>query len=223
MLRWHLFPDQQESGSRAGRLHRSDFRLCQRRSRGHAHCRLRWDGHRPDESEKRPHVHLCLKLPSNCLCWRKNVVLKDNGAVMVDRINDIRIIGIITVTCLLGISMAGMAWESKVRWMRWFRNDASSVKSKWPLQSHFCCHIWKKFWLTGSSAWTFVFRRLRFCSSCSSWFHLPVTLLEPSCLLQRRNKPKVSSATEVTSSSTSVSESLNSATHLFSSTWRFTV
>lgn len=33
---------------------------------------------------------------------------------MVDRINDIRIIGIITVTCLLGISMAGMSWESKV-------------------------------------------------------------------------------------------------------------
>lgn len=33
---------------------------------------------------------------------------------MVDRTNDIRIIGIITVTCLLGISMAGMAWESKV-------------------------------------------------------------------------------------------------------------
>lgn len=33
---------------------------------------------------------------------------------MVDRTNDIRIIGVITVTCLLGISMAGMAWESKV-------------------------------------------------------------------------------------------------------------
>uniref|UniRef100_A0A7N8YNA5 Solute carrier family 12 member 3 n=1 Tax=Mastacembelus armatus TaxID=205130 RepID=A0A7N8YNA5_9TELE len=35
--------------------------------------------------------------------------------VMVDRTNDIRIIGIITVTCLLGISMAGMAWESKAQ------------------------------------------------------------------------------------------------------------
>uniref|UniRef100_A0A4W6EMX6 Solute carrier family 12 member 3 n=1 Tax=Lates calcarifer TaxID=8187 RepID=A0A4W6EMX6_LATCA len=39
----------------------------------------------------------------------------ENGAVMVDRTNDIRIIGIITVTCLLGISMAGMAWESKAQ------------------------------------------------------------------------------------------------------------
>uniref|UniRef100_A0A3P9IFR8 Solute carrier family 12 member 3 n=1 Tax=Oryzias latipes TaxID=8090 RepID=A0A3P9IFR8_ORYLA len=42
-------------------------------------------------------------------------LMRDNGAVMVDRINDIRIIGIITVTCLLGISMAGMAWESKAQ------------------------------------------------------------------------------------------------------------
>uniref|UniRef100_A0A8C2WP14 Solute carrier family 12 member 3 n=1 Tax=Cyclopterus lumpus TaxID=8103 RepID=A0A8C2WP14_CYCLU len=40
-------------------------------------------------------------------------LMYENGAVMVDRINDIRIIGIITVTCLLGISLAGMAWESK--------------------------------------------------------------------------------------------------------------
>lgn len=39
---------------------------------------------------------------------------QENGVAMVDRTNDIRIIGIITVTCLLGISMAGMAWESKV-------------------------------------------------------------------------------------------------------------
>uniref|UniRef100_A0A4W6ESE2 Solute carrier family 12 member 3 n=1 Tax=Lates calcarifer TaxID=8187 RepID=A0A4W6ESE2_LATCA len=41
-------------------------------------------------------------------------LMRENGAVMVDRTNDIRIIGIITVTCLLGISMAGMAWESKI-------------------------------------------------------------------------------------------------------------
>uniref|UniRef100_A0AAQ4S022 Solute carrier family 12 member 3 n=1 Tax=Gasterosteus aculeatus aculeatus TaxID=481459 RepID=A0AAQ4S022_GASAC len=41
-------------------------------------------------------------------------LMYEHGAVMVDRINDIRIIGIITVTCLLGISLAGMSWESKV-------------------------------------------------------------------------------------------------------------
>lgn len=33
---------------------------------------------------------------------------------MVDPLNDIRIIGVITVTCLLAISLAGMEWESKV-------------------------------------------------------------------------------------------------------------
>ncbi|KAM9808091.1 solute carrier family 12 member 3 [Neosynchiropus ocellatus] len=42
-------------------------------------------------------------------------LMSENGAVMVDRINDIRIIGIITVTFLLGISTAGMAWESKAQ------------------------------------------------------------------------------------------------------------
>nr|XP_019962207.1 PREDICTED: solute carrier family 12 member 3 [Paralichthys olivaceus] len=47
-------------------------------------------------------------------------LMRENGAVMVDRINDIRIIGIITVTCLLGISMAGMSWESKAQVLFFF-------------------------------------------------------------------------------------------------------
>ncbi|KAM9753418.1 LOW QUALITY PROTEIN: solute carrier family 12 member 3 [Menidia menidia] len=42
-------------------------------------------------------------------------LMREHGAAMVDRTNDIRIIGIITVTCLLAISMAGMAWESKAQ------------------------------------------------------------------------------------------------------------
>ncbi|XP_029993122.1 solute carrier family 12 member 3 [Sphaeramia orbicularis] len=42
-------------------------------------------------------------------------LMREHGASMVDRTNDIRIIGVITVTCLLGISMAGMAWESKAQ------------------------------------------------------------------------------------------------------------
>lgn len=33
---------------------------------------------------------------------------------MVDLINDVRIVGVITVTVLLLISLAGMEWESKV-------------------------------------------------------------------------------------------------------------
>lgn len=34
---------------------------------------------------------------------------------MVDEVNDIRIIGCITVVLLLAISVAGMEWEAKVR------------------------------------------------------------------------------------------------------------
>lgn len=33
---------------------------------------------------------------------------------MVDELNDIRIVGCITVVLLLGISVAGMEWEAKV-------------------------------------------------------------------------------------------------------------
>ncbi|XP_054474326.1 solute carrier family 12 member 1 [Anoplopoma fimbria] len=42
-------------------------------------------------------------------------LLKDNAALMVDEINDIRIIGCITVVLLLGISLAGMEWEAKAQ------------------------------------------------------------------------------------------------------------
>lgn len=35
-------------------------------------------------------------------------------AIMTDEMNDIRIIGTITVIVLLGISVAGMEWEAKV-------------------------------------------------------------------------------------------------------------
>uniref|UniRef100_A0A8K9WQ11 Solute carrier family 12 member 3 n=1 Tax=Oncorhynchus mykiss TaxID=8022 RepID=A0A8K9WQ11_ONCMY len=41
--------------------------------------------------------------------------LMQSGASIVDPINDIRIIGVITVTCLLAISLAGMEWEAKAQ------------------------------------------------------------------------------------------------------------
>ncbi|OWK62098.1 Solute carrier family 12 member 1 [Lonchura striata] len=41
-------------------------------------------------------------------------LLKESDTLMVDESNDIRIIGTITVVCLLGISVAGMEWEAKV-------------------------------------------------------------------------------------------------------------
>ncbi|XP_076849756.1 solute carrier family 12 member 1 [Brachyhypopomus gauderio] len=42
-------------------------------------------------------------------------LLKANNAIMVDEMNDIRIIGCITVVLLLGISVAGMEWEAKAQ------------------------------------------------------------------------------------------------------------
>uniref|UniRef100_A0A667WY40 Solute carrier family 12 member 3 n=1 Tax=Myripristis murdjan TaxID=586833 RepID=A0A667WY40_9TELE len=42
-------------------------------------------------------------------------LMHENGAAIVDPINDIRIISVITVTCLLAISLAGMEWESKAQ------------------------------------------------------------------------------------------------------------
>lgn len=41
-------------------------------------------------------------------------ITQSYNAVIVDEINDVRIIGTITVSCLLLISLAGMEWESKV-------------------------------------------------------------------------------------------------------------
>lgn len=46
-----------------------------------------------------------------CLLYRT----QDHAALMVDELNDIRIVGCITVVLLLAISVAGMEWEAKVR------------------------------------------------------------------------------------------------------------
>ncbi|XP_056393273.1 solute carrier family 12 member 2 isoform X2 [Hyla sarda] len=42
-------------------------------------------------------------------------LLQENNAIMVDELNDIRIIGAITIVLLLGISVAGMEWEAKAQ------------------------------------------------------------------------------------------------------------
>ncbi|XP_073685705.1 solute carrier family 12 member 2 isoform X2 [Garra rufa] len=42
-------------------------------------------------------------------------LLVDSGALMLDPINDVRIVGTITVILLLGISVAGMEWEAKAQ------------------------------------------------------------------------------------------------------------
>ncbi|XP_047437168.1 solute carrier family 12 member 1 [Mugil cephalus] len=42
-------------------------------------------------------------------------LLMEHDLLMVDQINDIRIVGVITVVLLLGISVAGMEWEAKAQ------------------------------------------------------------------------------------------------------------
>ncbi|XP_016114420.1 solute carrier family 12 member 2-like isoform X2 [Sinocyclocheilus grahami] len=42
-------------------------------------------------------------------------LLINSGALMLDEINDVRIIGTITVILLLGVSVAGMEWEAKAQ------------------------------------------------------------------------------------------------------------
>lgn len=42
------------------------------------------------------------------------LVCQSVDALITDEINDIRIVGTLTIILLLGISMAGMEWEAKV-------------------------------------------------------------------------------------------------------------
>ncbi|XP_042563262.1 solute carrier family 12 member 3-like [Clupea harengus] len=42
-------------------------------------------------------------------------LLKEYDVIMVDEVNDVRIVGVITVTLLLLISLAGMEWEAKTQ------------------------------------------------------------------------------------------------------------
>ncbi|MGH0118618.1 UNVERIFIED_CONTAM: hypothetical protein FKN15_047598 [Acipenser sinensis] len=45
----------------------------------------------------------------------RDLIIEYSGGPIVDPINDIRIIGVITVVVLLGVCMAGMEWESKAQ------------------------------------------------------------------------------------------------------------
>ncbi|XP_069014972.1 solute carrier family 12 member 3-like [Embiotoca jacksoni] len=47
-------------------------------------------------------------------------LMQEFGVVMVDSTNDVRIVGVITVTMLLLISLAGMEWESKTQFLFFF-------------------------------------------------------------------------------------------------------
>lgn len=60
-----------------------------------------------------------------CVCEQYGCYMQEFEVTMVDPINDVRIIGVITVTVLLLISLAGMEWESKVSsWMLMLSHSA---------------------------------------------------------------------------------------------------
>ena len=42
-------------------------------------------------------------------------ILQDNGSLMVDESNDIRIVGLITIVILLGITMIGLEWVVRAK------------------------------------------------------------------------------------------------------------
>uniref|UniRef100_A0A8C3T0C5 Solute carrier family 12 member 3 n=1 Tax=Chelydra serpentina TaxID=8475 RepID=A0A8C3T0C5_CHESE len=52
---------------------------------------------------------------NSSLYFNLGKIHSENGALMLDETNDIRIIGAITVLVLLGISVAGMEWEAKAQ------------------------------------------------------------------------------------------------------------
>lgn len=56
---------------------------------------------------------------------------QDVDALMTDELNDIRIVGTLTVILLLGISVAGMEWEAKVE--QWKEKEKKST-----LDLHYC-------------------------------------------------------------------------------------
>lgn len=98
---------------------------------------------------------------------------------MVDALNDIRIVGCITVVLLLAISVAGMEWEAKVRQRFWCCTLASVVENQSTV-------FLKQFVLSYSN-------RHRSCSSSSCWWPLWTSLQDCSFIPLRIRNPKVSS------------------------------
>ena len=39
---------------------------------------------------------------------------QENDCLMVDHVNDVRIIGLLTICLLLGVALVGMEWEARV-------------------------------------------------------------------------------------------------------------
>lgn len=136
LSRWGVLSYLQEPGARVWRLHRSHLRLRQCRGSRHVCCGLRRDGRRDAQREENSAsnlLHLFLTVHDSADLYIQSVVsaylalilglfllallgccLQDVDALMTDELNDIRIVGTLTIILLLGISVAGMEWEAKV-------------------------------------------------------------------------------------------------------------
>lgn len=108
----------QESGAGVRRLHWPHLCLRQRRGCGHVRGGLRRDRGGDAQREETVWLNSRVRLSRRvdlvsavCPRWPG---LQDVDALMTDELNDIRIVGTLTIILLLGISVAGMEWEAKV-------------------------------------------------------------------------------------------------------------
>lgn len=61
---------------------------------------------------------------------------QDHGRLMIDEINDVRVIGFITIIVLLAIALIGMEWEARVSWRYYHSCFQWLIKS-----AKICLHI----------------------------------------------------------------------------------
>jgi len=58
-------------------------------------------------------TRFCMFVHDRCvLCL--HFCLQEYDCLMVDEINDVRIIGVITAVVMMAVALAGLSWESKV-------------------------------------------------------------------------------------------------------------
>lgn len=113
-LRRSLLLDISQFGTRVRRVNRAHFRLRQCSGCGHVRGGIRRDRGRTAEGVSRQD-HTVTTVTLVVYSFSPPSRTQEHSAIMVDPLNDIRIIGCITVVLLLGILVAGMEWEAKVR------------------------------------------------------------------------------------------------------------
>lgn len=138
VLRRCILLDISQFGTRVRWVHRPHFCLRQCGGCGHVCGGVCRDCGRPAEGSshlERDHNYVtCFFTHPWLFCTQ------EHAAIMVDPLNDIRIVGCITVVLLLGISVAGMEWEAKVRASLFVGFIRTPVKFKRCQIYHFSLH-----------------------------------------------------------------------------------